>query len=57
MHVKSITLKIYERILAEAKKKDTAEKLKPTKKKLNKPKADAPESESRGEEDKSKNSQ
>lgn len=38
MHVKSITLKIYERILAEAKKNDTAEKLKPTKKKLNKPK-------------------
>ena len=52
MHVKSITLKIYERILVEAKKNDTAEKLKPTtstKKKLNKPKADAPESESRGE--------
>ena len=41
MHVKSITLKIYERILTEAKKNGNAEKLKPTtskKKKLNKPK-------------------
>jgi len=43
MHVKSIMLKIYERILAEAKKKNTAEKLKPTKKKLNKPKVEAPD--------------
>jgi len=41
--MKSITLKIYERLLAEAKKKDTAEKLKPTKKKLNKPKKEAPD--------------
>jgi len=43
MHVKSITLKIYERILAEAKKNGNAEKLKPTKKKLNKPKEEAPD--------------
>jgi len=43
MHVKSIILKTYERILAEAKKKDIAEKLKPTKKKLNKPKEEAPD--------------
>ena len=46
MHVKSITLKIYERILTEAKKNDTAEKLKPTsskKKKLDKPKEEAPD--------------
>ena len=43
MHVKSITLKIYERILAEAKKNDTAEKLKPTKKKLNNPEKEAPD--------------
>ena len=46
MVMKSITLKIYERILAEAKKNDAAEKLKPTtstKKKLNKPKEEAPD--------------
>jgi len=46
MHVKSITLKIYERILTEAKKNGNAEKLKPakpTKKKLNKPKEEAPD--------------
>ena len=44
--MKSITLKIYERILVEAKKNDAAEKLKPTtstKKKLNNPEKEAPD--------------
>lgn len=43
--VKSITLKIYERILAEAKKNGNADKPTSTKKKLNKPKEDVPKEE------------
>jgi hypothetical protein len=41
--VKSITLKIYERLLTEAKKNGNAEKREPAKKKLNNPEKEAPD--------------
>jgi hypothetical protein len=41
--MKSITLKIYERLLTEAKKNGNAEKREPTKKKLNNPEKEAPD--------------